>query len=76
MAIFQGAYHLRKYFENDMESDTNWVRSETGSTINITGLVYLHHFKLFTNDSSIGNDQVSGDDGKNALCDITEDIEE
>jgi len=29
MIIFQGVYHLRKYFKNDMSSDILWLRSDS-----------------------------------------------
>jgi hypothetical protein len=32
MVIFRGAYHLRKYFDNNMDGNTLWARSKSGFT--------------------------------------------
>jgi hypothetical protein len=42
--IFAGAYHLRKYFDNDMDGNTLFARSPTGFSNHRLGLVYLKHF--------------------------------
>jgi len=54
MIIFAGAYHLRKYFDNDMDGDTLFARSPTGFLNDKLGLVYLKHFDKFTKDSRKG----------------------
>jgi hypothetical protein len=48
MIIFASAYHLRKHFNNDMDSDILFARSLTGYSNNKLGLVYLKHFNWFT----------------------------
>jgi DDE superfamily endonuclease len=48
MIIFLGAYHLRKHFDNDMDSDILFARSQSGFSNNKLGLVYLKHFDRFT----------------------------
>ncbi len=35
MLIFKGAYYIRKYFENDIDGDTLFARSESGFTNDI-----------------------------------------
>ena len=50
MIIFAGAYHLRKYFDNDINSDTLFARSPTRFSNDKLGLVYLKHFDKFTKD--------------------------
>jgi hypothetical protein len=54
MIIFKGAYHLRKYFDNDMDPNTYWARSESGYSNDRLGLKYLEHFDRFTKDSTRG----------------------
>jgi hypothetical protein len=48
MVIFKGAYHLRKYFDNNMDPDTFWARSESGFSNDRLRLKYLKHFNKFT----------------------------
>ena len=55
MIIFKGAHHLRKYFDNDMEKDVLWARSESGFSNNSLGLEYLKHFDRFTKKNSVGS---------------------
>ncbi|KAI1000804.1 hypothetical protein K3495_g7394 [Podosphaera aphanis] len=50
MIIFKGAYHLRNNFDNDMDPDILWARSESGFTNDGLGLKYLEHFDLFTRE--------------------------
>ena len=38
MLIFKGAYYLRKYFENDIDGDTLFARSESGYTDDVLTL--------------------------------------
>jgi hypothetical protein len=54
MIIFASAYHLCKYFDNDIDSDTLFAQSPTGFLNNKLGLVYLKHFDKFTKDSRKG----------------------
>ena len=46
--IFKEAYHLRKYFETDMDSDTLFALSSTGFSNDQLGLTYLRYFDKFT----------------------------
>ena len=48
MLIFKGAYHLRKYFDNNINGDTLFARSETGFTNDILTMAWLKHFNNFT----------------------------
>jgi esterase/lipase superfamily enzyme len=48
MIIFKGVYHLRKHFENDIDSDTLFAHSPTGYLNDRLGLKYLEHFNKFT----------------------------
>jgi len=50
MIIFKGAYHLRKHFDNDIDSNTLFAQSLTGFFNNKLGLKYLKHFNKFTKD--------------------------
>jgi hypothetical protein len=50
MIIFKGAYHLRKHFDNDINSDTLFARSLTRFSNDKLGLKYLEHFNKFTKD--------------------------
>jgi len=54
MIIFQGAYHLRKHFDNDMDGDILFARSSTRYSNDKLGLVYLKHFNRFTESSTKG----------------------
>jgi hypothetical protein len=54
MIIFKGAYHLRKYFDNDLDEDTLFARSESGYTNDILGIKYLEHFNQFIKNSRKG----------------------
>ena len=48
MLIFKDAYHLQKYFENDINSNTLFARSEMGFTNDILTMTWLKHFDKFT----------------------------
>ena len=48
MLIFKGAFHLRKYFDNDIDGDTLFARSESGFTNDILTMSWLKHFDRFT----------------------------
>lgn len=52
--IFAGAYHLRKYFDNDIDGDTLFTQSPTRFLNDKLGLVYLKHFDKFIKDSRKG----------------------
>jgi hypothetical protein len=54
MLIFADAYHLRKYFQNDINGDTLFARSATGFSNDKLGLVYIKHFDHFMKDSQKG----------------------
>jgi hypothetical protein len=46
--IFSSVYHLRKHFDNDINSDILFARSALRYSNNELGLIYLKHFNLFT----------------------------
>lgn len=52
--IFKGAYHLRKHFDNDMDGDILFARSESGFANDRLGLKYLEHFNKFTEKNCKG----------------------
>ena len=52
MIIFEGAYHLRKHFENDTDSDILWARSEFGFTNDRLTLSYIKHFNEYTKNQT------------------------
>jgi len=54
MIVFAGVYHLRKYFDNNIDSDTLFAQSFTRFLNNKLSLVYLKHFDKFTKDSTKG----------------------
>ena len=53
MLIFKGAYHLRKYFENDIDGDTLFARSESGFTNDVLAMAWIKHFEAFTRPKTI-----------------------
>ncbi|KAI1005902.1 hypothetical protein K3495_g2322 [Podosphaera aphanis] len=53
MNIFKGEYHLRNNFDNDMDPDILWARSESGSTNDRLDLEYHENFDLFTRDKTV-----------------------
>jgi len=55
MIIFASAYHLRKHFDNDMDSNILFACSPTGYSNDKLGLVYLKHFNKFTESLTKGN---------------------
>jgi DDE superfamily endonuclease len=55
MIIFASAYHLRKHFDNDIDSDILFARSLTGYSNDKLGLVYLKHFNQFTESLTKGS---------------------
>jgi hypothetical protein len=52
--IFKGAYHLRKFFDNDLDGDILFARSDTGFTSDKLPLKWLHHFDKFTKKRTKG----------------------
>jgi DDE superfamily endonuclease len=54
MIIFKGAYHLRKYFKNDMNGGILWARSDTGFTNDKLTLKWLKHFDEHTAARTLG----------------------
>ena len=54
MIIFKGAYHLRKHFDNDLDPNTYFARSENGFTTDYLGLKYIEHFNRFTKANTVG----------------------
>jgi hypothetical protein len=55
MIIFQGAYHLRKHFDNDIDGNILFARSPTGFSNDRLALVYLKHFDRYTKESTKGS---------------------
>jgi hypothetical protein len=53
MIIFSGAYHLRRYFKNNLDGDILFARSESGYSNDKLGARYLEHFNYFTESKSI-----------------------
>jgi esterase/lipase superfamily enzyme len=45
MIIFSGAYHLRRYFKNDLDDDILFARSESDYLSDRLGVNYLARFK-------------------------------
>jgi hypothetical protein len=54
MIIFKGAYHLRKYFKNDIDGRVLWARSDTGFTNDKLTLAWLEHFNRYTKSRTLG----------------------
>lgn len=54
MIIFSGAYHLRRYFDNNLDEDILFARSESGYSNDKLGVKYLEHFNQFTEKFTIG----------------------
>lgn len=54
MLIFKGAYHLKKYFDNDIDGNTLFARSETGFTNDILTMAWIRHFEKFTQPRAVG----------------------
>jgi hypothetical protein len=54
MITFKGAYHLRKYFKNDMDGDILWSRSDSGFVNDKLTLKWLQHFDKFTKNRTKG----------------------
>ncbi|KIM94488.1 hypothetical protein OIDMADRAFT_75280, partial [Oidiodendron maius Zn] len=52
--IFAGAYHLRRYFKNNLDGDILFARSSSGYSNDKLGLKYLEHFNRYTQSKSIG----------------------
>jgi DDE superfamily endonuclease len=54
MITFKGAYHLRKYFENNMDGNILFSRSDSGFVNDKLTLRWLQHFNKFTVNRIIG----------------------
>ena len=54
MITFKGAYHLRKYFKNDIDGNILWTRSDSGFTNDKLTLSWLKHFDRFTTNRTKG----------------------
>jgi hypothetical protein len=54
MITFAGAYHLRRYFKNDLDGDILFARSDTGYSNDKLDVRYLEHFNYFTESKSKG----------------------
>ena len=52
--IFKGVYHLRRYFNNNIDSDILWARSDSGFTNDKLTLSWLKHFNQFTENRTVG----------------------
>jgi hypothetical protein len=63
MVIFKGAYHLCKYFENDMDDDILFACSNTGFTNDKLTFVWLKHFDKFTKNRTKGQYRILIFDG-------------
>jgi hypothetical protein len=53
MLIFKGAYHLRKYFDNDIDGNTLFARSDSGFTNDKLTMEWIKHFEKFTADRTV-----------------------
>jgi len=54
MVTFKGAYHLRKYFDNDLSGDILWTRSPSGFVNNRLTLKWIEHFDKYTRERTKG----------------------
>src|SRR6266487_3003885 len=54
MITFKGAYHLRKYFTNEMDGNILFSRSESGFVNDKLTLRWLRHFNDFTEKRTVG----------------------
>jgi hypothetical protein len=54
MITFKGAYHLRKYFKNDMDGNILFSRSDSGFVNDKLTLKWLKHFDRFTKSRTKG----------------------
>jgi hypothetical protein len=54
MITFKGAYHLRKFFKNDMDGNILFSRSESGFVNDKLTLKWLKHFNLYTKNRTKG----------------------
>ena len=54
MLIFKGAYYLRKYFDNDIDGNTLFVRLETGYTNDILTLAQVKYFEKLIRPPIVG----------------------
>ncbi len=54
MITFKGAYHLQKYFENDIDGNTLFLRSESGFVNDRLCKRWLEHFEKYTKNRTKG----------------------
>jgi DDE superfamily endonuclease len=54
MITFKGAYHLRKFFKNDMDGNILFSRSDSGFVNDKLTLRWLQHFNEFTKNRTAG----------------------
>lgn len=54
MILFSGAYHLRRYFNNNLDNGILFARSDSGYSNDKLGLKYLEHFNRFTESKATG----------------------
>jgi hypothetical protein len=54
MITFKGAYHLRKYFKNEMDGNILFSRSDSGFVNDKLTLRWLKHFNDFTEKQTVG----------------------
>lgn len=54
MIIFKGAYHLRKHFDNDIDDNVLFARSDSGFTNDKLTLSWLKHFDKYTKNRTKG----------------------
>jgi hypothetical protein len=63
MITFKGAYHLRKFFKNDMDGNILFSRSESGFVNDKLTFKWLKHFNLYTKNRTKGQYQMLIFDG-------------
>ena len=54
MIIFSGAYHLRRFFKNNLDGNILFARSDSGYSNDKLGIKYLEHFNRFTSQKAKG----------------------
>ena len=58
MITFKGAYHLRKFFKNDIDGNILFSRSDSGFVNDKLTLQWLQHFNKFTKNQIVGQYQI------------------
>ena len=54
MIIFSGAYHLRRFFKNNLDGNILFARSDSGYSNDKLGIKYPEHFNRFTSQKAKG----------------------